>query len=66
VSDWYQSTDDGPGFSMRGFTGSVSTLSETISSAATPPGSSSGSSDSGGGGGGSSGGGGGGGGGSGW
>ena len=65
VSDWYQSTDDGPGFSMRRFTDSVSTLSETISSASTAPGSSSGSSDSGGGGG-SSGGGGGGGGGSGW
>jgi hypothetical protein len=62
VSDWYDSS--GSGFSVSGFTSSVSSLGETISAAASPPGSSSGSSDSGGGG--SSGGGGGGGGGSGW
>jgi len=66
VSGWYQSSDGDSGFSIGGFTSSVSSLGETISSASTPPGSSSGSSDSGGGGGGDSGGGGGGGGGSGW
>jgi uncharacterized membrane protein YgcG len=63
VNSWYESEG---GFSVSGFTSSVSSLGETISSAATPPGSSSGSSGGGGGGGGSSGGGGGGGGGSGW
>jgi uncharacterized membrane protein YgcG len=64
VSDWYDSSSSG--FSVSGFTDSVSSLGQTISAASTPPGSSSGSSDSGGAGGGSSGGGGGGGGGSGW
>src|SRR5438477_12147764 len=64
VSDWYQSSDSGSGFSIGNFASSVSSLGETIAAASAPPGSSSGSSDSGGGG--SSGGGGGGGGGSGW
>ncbi|HYL88017.1 MAG TPA: DUF2207 domain-containing protein [Burkholderiales bacterium] len=66
VSGWYVDSG-GSGFSIGGFTSSVSSLGETIAAASTPPGSSGGSgfSDSGGGGG-SSGGGGGGGGGSGW
>ena len=37
VAGWYQSSDRA--FSVSGFTGSVSTLGETISAAATPPGS---------------------------
>ncbi|HYR36868.1 MAG TPA: DUF2207 domain-containing protein, partial [Burkholderiales bacterium] len=43
VTDWYQSSDGDSGFSMSSFTGSVSALGETISSASTAPGSSSGS-----------------------
>jgi hypothetical protein len=65
TSSWYS----GDGSSPSGIADSVSSLSETISSASSPPGSSSGASsggDFGGGGGGDSGGGGGGGGGSGW
>jgi hypothetical protein len=61
----FYSSDSGSGFSGSGLSDSLSSLSDTVSSASTPPGSSSGGSG-GGGGGGSSGGGGGGGGGSGW